>query len=127
MGARKMMTFNEYQQEAIKTVQPTADAVYLAGKLTCEAAEIFEPILKWRYHGKTLNRDEILEEIGDLTWYCAVLADKLGASFDDVLSDNIAKLRQRHGEQYNAAHYQKQDDLPVVRGYDFVKVKSDGA
>ncbi len=99
------MTFDEYQREAIKTVQPTADEFYLAGKITCEASEIFEPILKWHYHNKPLNRDEILEEIGDLTWYCAVLADKLGASFDDVLNANIDKLRQRHGESYNPAHY----------------------
>ena len=99
------MTFDEYQGEAIRTVQPDADAVYLAGKLTCEAAEIFEPILKWNYHGKAFDQREITEEIGDLLWYCAVLADKFGISFDDIAQANIGKLRHRHGERYNAAHY----------------------
>lgn len=99
------MTFDEYQGEAIRTVQPDADAVYLAGKLTCEAAEIFEPILKWFYHRKSFDQAEISEEIGDLLWYCAVLAYKFSISFDDIAQANIAKLRQRHGERYNAAHY----------------------
>lgn len=99
------MTFDEYQGEAIRTVQPDADAVYLAGKLTCEAAEIFEPILKWYYHGKPFDQKGIAEEIGDLLWYCAVLADKFSISFDDIAQANIAKLRQRHGDKYNAAHY----------------------
>lgn len=101
-----MMTLDEYQAEAVKTLHPSADSVYLAGKLMCEAAEVAEPILKLRYHGKLLSVNETVAELGDVLWYAAALAEKVGVSLGDVAQANINKLRQRHGESYNASHYQ---------------------
>ena len=114
------MTFDEYGMEAEKTLNDNADEVYLSGKLVSEAVEIFQPALKHQYHGKPpLTDDEFDEEIGDALWYLFVMARQRGRDMDNIARKNIEKLRQRHGERYNAAHYQKQDNLPVVRGYDF--------
>lgn len=101
------MTLDEYQAEAERTVHPDADVVYLAGKLMCESAEVAEPILKLKYHQKPVALDDLRNELGDVLWYAAVLAAKLGLSLDDVAAGNVAKLRARHGEQYNPAHYRK--------------------
>lgn len=117
------MTFLEYQMEAVKTLNANADEVYLAGKLVSEATEILQPALKAKYHGKpALSNDEYDEEIGDALWYLATLAFQRGIDLEFCAERNIAKLRKRHGERYNAAHYQNQDNLPVVRGYDFEPV-----
>ncbi len=99
------MTFNEYQGEAIKTLKPTCDAVYLASKLTIEAAEVAQPIIKHAYHDADIDYEEIREELGDLLWYAASLAHRYAIKLDDVATMNVDKLRARHGETYNAAHY----------------------
>lgn len=100
-----MMTLDEYQAEAVKTLHKGADPIYLAGKLMCEAAEVAEPLLKRHYHGKALDRAALMHELGDTLWYLATLADLMGWSLDDVAAANVAKLRARHGEAYNGAHY----------------------
>ena len=99
------MTFDEYQAEANKTRQASADAVYLAAKLTIEAAEAAQPIIKEAYHGKRADVAGIAEELGDVLWYVAELADFYSLSLDSIAAGNIAKLRRRHGEKYNGAHY----------------------
>ena len=99
------MNFDEYQQEAVKTRHVRADAVYLAAKLTIEAAEVAQPIIKDAYHDKPAAADDIAEELGDVLWYLANLADLCDMTLADIAAANIAKLRARHGETYNAAHY----------------------
>ena len=99
------MTLDEYQAEAIKTRKPTLDAVYLASKLVIEAGEAAQHIIKEAYHGKAMPVTQLAEELGDVAWHIANLCDVYGLSFDDVATANIAKLRARHGDTYNAAHY----------------------
>lgn len=100
------MQMYEYQLEAIKTRNDNADLLYLTGKLSAEAAEASQHVLKQRYHGKPLNTAELLEEIGDCLWYIANVCAMLDVTMEMVAADNIAKLRKRHGESYNSAHYQ---------------------
>jgi NTP pyrophosphatase (non-canonical NTP hydrolase) len=100
------MTFDEYQAEAIKTRKGSADAMYLAAKLPIEAGEAAQHIVKEAYHGKAVDVAQLAEELGDLAWYIANLCDFYGLSFDVIAAQNVAKLRARHGDSYNAAHYQ---------------------
>ena len=102
------MDFDKYQDEAVKTRQGSADAVYLAAKLPIEAGEAAQLVIKEAYHGKRVNVSDLAEELGDLLWYVATLADFYGLSLADIAAANIAKLRARHGETYSAAHYQVQ-------------------
>ncbi len=100
------MTLDEYMMEAIKTIQPNVDEVYLAGKLVAEATELFQPALKTAYHGKTpLTNEEFDEELGDALWYLLALATYRQRNIYDIMEANIAKLRARHGHSYNAKHY----------------------
>lgn len=90
-----MMTLDEYQAEAVKTLHKDADPIYLAGKLMREAAEVAEPLLKFRYHGKALDQAALMHELGDTLWYLATLADLMGWSLDDVAAANVANERLR--------------------------------
>ncbi len=99
------MTFEEYQKEAMKTKQGTADLLYSATKLHCEAGELAQPVIKHVYHGKELDVAALLDEAGDLLWYLASIADDLGGTLDNIAECNLAKLRKRHGETYSAEFY----------------------
>jgi len=99
------MTFKEYQEEARKTRQPNAGMAYFAAKLPCEAAEVAEPIVKNQFHGKPLDRKAVGKELGDLMWYMSQIADELGFTLEEIAEENIAKLRERHGEMYRPEFY----------------------
>ncbi len=102
------MNFDEYQKKAITTdlsagkgneVLSIAFMDKVLGLLG-ESGEIAEKIKKiLRDRDANLNEDdrkELAKELGDVLWYVAVLAHYLGASFDDIASQNIAKLASRN-------------------------------
>jgi NTP pyrophosphatase (non-canonical NTP hydrolase) len=41
------------------------------------------------------KREVILDELGDVLWYCARIADELGTGLEDVAMNNLAKLHDR--------------------------------
>ena len=43
-------------------------------------------------------KENIASEIGDVLWYCAVLADDLGISLGKIAADNEKKLAKRKNE-----------------------------
>lgn len=101
------MELNEYQQKALATRNPDSDLLYSSGKLTVEAAELQQHVLKTRYHGKPLPAAALLDELGDVLWYAAAVAADVGVTLDEVAVHNLAKLQQRHGDAYRPAHYQE--------------------
>lgn len=101
------MTLNEYQDEAKQTRGAQCDRLYLAVKLQEEAAEAAQPVVKEHYHNKPVDVGHLMDELGDLMWYVATLADEFGWSLQNVAEYNVLKIRQRHGTQYSSQHYQK--------------------
>jgi len=98
------MTFDDYQKQALTTVQnsydnPTLQHSIWAMGIAGEAGEVIE---KWKKivaykDGKVSEDDlnELAKELGDVVWYIAVLAHSLGLSFDDVMERNVQKLQSR--------------------------------
>ena len=99
------MKLNEYQQESLLTLQPGADLLYVYAKLMIEASESTQIIFKHVYHNAPLDKDKVIEEMGDTLYYLSVAASLLGYSLEDVALSNVAKIRKRHGMSYNAAFY----------------------
>ena len=99
------MKLNEYQKEAMKTAIFRRDVaeLYIAAALAGEAGEVANIIKKAYREGTNKdvylleNRERIKEELGDVLWYCAALAEELLFNLEDVASENIEKLRKRHG------------------------------
>lgn len=81
-------------------------ALYALG-MTGEAGEVADEIKKILFHGKALDRDKLLDEIGDVLWYVDRLLDLLGFTFDDALAANDEKLAGRYPDGWDAAakHY----------------------
>jgi NTP pyrophosphatase (non-canonical NTP hydrolase) len=101
------MTFDEYQVQAMQTANPRLDLWYALAKMQVEAGEAMQLHCKEEYHGKVYSRELMVEELGDCMWHLALAAQELGVTLDAIAAANIAKLRTRHGEAYNAAHYQE--------------------
>ena len=68
--------------------------------LTTESGELLDTLKKHIFYGKPLDKVNLEEEIGDIFWYCALIADELGVHFDEIMSKNIAKLKSRYGEKF---------------------------
>lgn len=81
-----------------------------------EAGEFMDGLKKAIYYdNKTLDEINLMEEIGDLLWYCALALDELGFSFEEVMERNIAKLQARYKGKFSSTRAIERD-LEVERG-----------
>ncbi len=97
------ITASLYQEKACETaIFPKNRATeYLTLGLTGEAGEIANKVKKFIRDGATKNeylakRIEIGYEIGDVLWYCAVLAEELEMNLGHIMEKNLEKLADRH-------------------------------
>jgi len=95
------MDFNSYQRIAKTTaIYPaTHKILYPALGLAGEAGEVANKVKKLVRDGTSSLpkewKEQIGSEIGDVLWYCAVLADDLGISLGKIASENETKLQDR--------------------------------
>ena len=94
------MTANEYQVLAMKTLNKDLDEreVLINGVmgLCGESGEVIDIVKKHISQGHPLNKDKIVEELGDVLWYIAELATILNVTMEDIMKYNINKLSQRY-------------------------------
>lgn len=97
------MTFDEYQKRALVTAihhhDPLMNKTIWAMGVAGEAGEVLE---KWKkivaYKAGVISdedRAELGKELADVVWYIAVMAEQLGLSFDDIMQQNLDKLKSR--------------------------------
>ncbi len=100
------MEFTEYQRRAMATNRaaassPAPDAareleIYLlglAGEAGSVASEYKKHLRDGAAHARWLPR--MREELGDVLWYVAAIADQVGLELEDVAAANLAKTRAR--------------------------------
>lgn len=68
--------------------------------LSTEANELVDQMKKVIFYGKDVDKVNLKEEVGDVLWYCAVILDTLGVSFEEAMQTNIDKLRKRYGDKF---------------------------
>ena len=87
------MELTDYQISALETaVYPEQyNIIYPALGMTGEAGEVADKVKKVIRD----NNSQFTEEIGDVLWYCAVLAHDIGFSLEEVGRMNIDKLKSR--------------------------------
>lgn len=102
----KAMTIDEYQHLAMTTLNPALDKkdVLINGVmgLCGEAGEAIDVVKKHLAQGHELDRERLIEELGDVAWYLAETATALDVSLEDVLVQNIEKLKRRYPEGFDA-------------------------
>jgi NTP pyrophosphatase (non-canonical NTP hydrolase) len=124
------MTPNEYQKLAQRTVMPDvaqyikiderlnerpalSHVLVAALKLNSESGELSDALVKHICYGQPLDRNNIIEECGDLLWYIALILEKLDASMETCMYDNIVKLQKRYLEKFTEEHAAKRLDKQV--------------
>lgn len=104
------MDLNTYQQEAQSTdrvpykTDATTDDSSLIVPLLGLAGETGELLSEYKKHlrdGKAhlLFKDRISEELGDLLWYIANVAEKFDLKLEDIARKNLEKASDRWGQQ----------------------------
>ena len=98
------MNLNEYQKLAMRT-----DSQYENQKdrllngvmgLNGEAGETIDIVKKHLFQGHELDKDELIEELGDILWYVALCADSVNVSLEYIANANIWKLKHRYPEGF---------------------------
>ena len=99
------MTINEYQQLAMKTLNPALSEkdVLINGVmgLCGESGEAIDIVKKWLAQGHELDKEKLKKELGDICWYLAETATALGCDLEDIMAANIEKLQQRYPEGFD--------------------------
>lgn len=70
--------------------------VHAAMGVAGEAGELVDAIKKSWIYGKPLDRDNVIEELGDLRFYIQAMQNVLGISESDILQHNANKLSKRY-------------------------------
>ena len=109
------LTEEEYVTEVLRSAPPPEmlrfpDDRLLLGVLGLagEAGEIADLVKKHCYHRHPLDREHLLDELGEVlwsfTWLCYVLETSLG----ELMLGNVTKLRVRSAAGVNQEHDRKE-------------------
>jgi NTP pyrophosphatase (non-canonical NTP hydrolase) len=98
------MNTHEYMEQALATESlPKTELTHEQKRLThaglglcTEAAELADAVKKHIFYGKPLDKVNLVEEIGDILWYSAIVLDACQSSLEDAMDRNIGKLRKRY-------------------------------
>jgi len=96
------MNLNEFQEQAYKTAiyfNKGSNLIYPTLGLAGEVGEVVEIVKKvYRTEGPfdPKIKLEIVKELGDVLWYCAMLAKEAGYTLEDVAMLNVLKLKERY-------------------------------
>lgn len=118
----------DYDEEALKYLNPlkpnqlskrVADATHGALGISSEVGELSDVIKKAFVNNMELDREEIVKELGDVLWYCALVARSVDSNLHEAMAVNIAKIHARYSEgkfseiRYNRENrnLEKEDDV----------------
>lgn len=111
------MNFREYQAEATRTanldsidgVRTLVSALGLVG----EAGEVGEIIKKHIGHGHSasVTREKLANELGDVLWYIADLANVYELDLREIAEQNVEKLRKRYPNGFTTADSVRRKDV----------------
>ena len=104
------INFNQYQKEAFDLISEDGRKdMVLNGVLGLagESGECCDIVKKNRFQGHELNKEHLIEELGDVMWYIAETASGLGVTLEEVALYNLDKLHKR----YHGNHFNKEDSI----------------
>lgn len=73
-----------------------ANLIHMAIGVSGEAGELLDAIKKHTIYRKPIDKENVIEELGDLEFYMEGLRQELGISREETLEGNITKLSKRY-------------------------------
>jgi NTP pyrophosphatase (non-canonical NTP hydrolase) len=116
-----MVNLKEYQEMAKKTARVLDDKdkqiCFWGLGIAGEAGDVASCIKKEVFHENRKIRGGIREGLGDVMWYVAMICDHYGWSLDDVMDENLAKLKERYdGEGFSLKGAQREHTMKKWSG-----------
>jgi NTP pyrophosphatase (non-canonical NTP hydrolase) len=100
------MNLDDYQQAALRTINPALDdqdrLIDASVGLVEEAAELLGLVRKRIFQRRDVEQARLTEELGDVLWCLAVTAHTLGIPLSRIAQVNQEKLRRRHPDGFKA-------------------------
>lgn len=98
------VTLKEYQEFAHMAPHPASigknQLLHYALGLSGEVGEVCDDIKKREYHGRDIPMSHTKEELGDVMWYVANVCSELGFDLQEVIEENMTKLKARYKDLY---------------------------
>ena len=69
--------------------------------LAGEAGEACDWLKKYRGQGHPFNKNEIINELGDILYYVFYVANTLGVDVEYILEENMLKRQKRYPEGFD--------------------------
>ena len=91
--------------ELNETLQRLNWALGLAG----EAGEFADLVKKQVFHGHEHDRDEIIDELGDILWYVSETCNINDISIREVMENNLEKLGERYPDGFSKEDSRNRD------------------
>jgi len=85
----------DYQQRA-RLMNLDPKVLHGAIGIGSESGEILDTIKAHIFYGKELDRENLIEEAGDVLWFLNELSAGLGVTLDEIAEANIEKLQRRY-------------------------------
>jgi NTP pyrophosphatase (non-canonical NTP hydrolase) len=113
------MTPEQYQELLVSTAPPSGHVAVVSQRLgdkahtellhaqlgiTTEAGEFADAIKKYLFYGRAIDRINLIEELGDLTWYIGLAIQAIDSTWGEVFKANIKKLAARYPERFTEYH-----------------------
>lgn len=116
------MDVNEYQKMALRTLNKklNKDEVLLNGAmgLCGESGEVIDILKKHLMHGHDIDREHLIKELGDVSWYLAIAAYAIDCDLSEVFEKNIAKQLAAMRRNRQDRHRKEQECYPTLCPYE---------
>lgn len=86
------------------------EMLHMAIGLAGEVGEFLDAVKRHVFYEKPFNRENAVEELGDIEFYSADLRRLIGAFRIEVLRQNIDKLNRRYNKGYSDKEAQERAD-----------------
>jgi NTP pyrophosphatase (non-canonical NTP hydrolase) len=105
LGRRTRLTIQEYQELAMRTknTELTRDQQLIDGVLgLCgESGEVSDMLKKHLFQGHDFKKEDLINELGDVMWYIALICESQHLSLNGVMVRNIDKLEKRYPKGFS--------------------------
>lgn len=95
------------------------DYLHAVMGIVTEAGELAKTVVDVTRQAPGVDRENAIEEIGDVLWYIAIACDALGVNIEDAMRANIAKLKSRYPERFtesNALIRDSELEMAAIKG-----------
>lgn len=108
-----MVFYPEDKLKKLKKLKPTpsqCELLHAAIGIAGEAGELLDAVRKHVFDGQPLDRENVIEELGDLCFYMEAAMQVIGVTREEIEQRNMTKLSKRYEGGYSDQQAQERKD-----------------